>query len=162
MSLDNAPHTGVRILQKRIVENGAGTYNADFVIPANAVILDVFVHAEALWTAATSAALTAGDYASAAGVIGSVIDADGFIVATNLKATDLLAGEAIDINGLSSQGGLGGAYVTVGTNTHVTKRASTSERQVRFQVVSVGAGTAGRTLVGVMIGMPKQGADVTQ
>lgn len=119
---------------------GAGTYTADFTIPAGAEILDIIVIADALWTATTSASLEVGDYTTA----GVAIDADGFYTAVNLKATDLLAGESLSF---AQSGGKAGAY-NIGTNTHWTNRRSASARLLRSRVVTVGAaGDAGRTRV---------------
>lgn len=131
--IDNIAPVVQRVKAGRIVENGAGTYNFDVVVPAYAIISDIGVVAEALWTAATSASLVCG-------VVGD--DVDTFFAATNLKATDLTLGQSIDFY---AAGGVGGASST-GTLTHWDDRYSTSERTVRFTVTSVGAGTAGRTV----------------
>ena len=164
MSLDNLSGDVVRVKAARIVEAGAGTYNFDVFIPAGALILDILVHNEVLWAAATSAALTVGDFASAAGtqaagtaggpVIGAAIDADGFWASTSLKATDLLAGESLSMDSTQTRGAVPGAYVTAGTSTHIAERLSLVDRFVRFQVVSVGAGTAGRTYCAVVFAQP--------
>ena|SRR3990172_3570349 len=139
----SAPRSGYYSEHVLISENGAGTYDADINIPARALIGNLGIHAIALWTAGTSASLTVGDYTSSTGV---AIDADGFIAATDLKATDALAGQSIQImSGLASMGGVAGAYLA-GTNTHWTDLYSIVARFLRFRVVSVGAGTAGRTL----------------
>jgi hypothetical protein len=128
-------------MQGRIVENGAGTYTLDFKLPAGSSLVDIIVEAEALWAAGTSAAL----------IVGDATDDDGFIVSTDLKATDLLAGETIHIDGgVEGAGGKLGAYATVGTTTHVTQRYSASERTITAKVTSVGAGTTGRTRVTVI------------
>lgn len=134
----------------RFVENGAGTYQADFILPPNAVLVDIIVTAEVLWAAATSAALTVGD----------VDAATGFVVSTNLLATDLLAAtpaESISIGGqVATAGGKIGAYGGVGTNTHQTRRQASSSlltaspRTITAKVVSVGAGAAGITRVDVI------------
>jgi hypothetical protein len=159
--MDTISQDVVRVKSARFVEAGADVYNFDVFIPANSLILDVIVHNEVLWTAATSAVLQAGDYAAVAGtqaagtagapVISTAIDLDGFFINTDLKATDLLAGESIN---LDKQGGEGGAYSTVGTSTHITERLSLVDRFLRFSVTSVGAGTAGRTFVAVVFTAP--------
>lgn len=162
-AIDNLSHRVPRSDVKEIRENGAGTYNADFFVPAGSIILDVIAHNEVLWAAATSAALVAGDFASSvvSGVntIGAAISANGFIVSTSVKATDLLSGESIDFD---KQGGLGGAYATAGTSTHITERLSLVDRFVRFTITSVGAGATGRTFVGVVLLPPSDSAVVTQ
>jgi hypothetical protein len=148
---------------QEIQEDGAGTYNADFFIPAGSLILNVIAHNEVLWAAGTSASLVAGDFASSVvngvNTIGAAIDADGFIAATNVKATDLLAGESIDFYRL---GGLSPAYPTTGTSTHVAERLSLVDRFVRFTITSVGAGATGRTFCAVVYLPPSDVAVVTQ
>jgi hypothetical protein len=131
---------GVQALRARFVENGAGTYTATFNLPAGATLVDIIVEAEALWTAATSASLEVGD----AG------DPDGYLTAVDLKATDLLAGESVSLGGATVLGGVGGAYTTVGTSTHLDRNYSASASVITATVVSVGAGTAGRTRVTVL------------
>lgn len=135
-----APGGAVAVEASLTETAGAGTYTADFTIPAGAEILDIIVIADALWTATTSASLEIGDYTTA----GVAIDADGFYTNVNLKATDLLAGESLSF---SQSGGKAGAYNT-GTNTHWTNRRSATARLLRSRVVTVGAaGDAGRTRV---------------
>lgn len=127
----------------RFVENGAGTYTGTFNLPANATIKDICVHAEALWTAATSAVMKIGD----------ATDDDGFFTAVNLKATDLLAGESINF---TAPGGKQGADVDVDAAgaQHVRRRYSAAARAVSAVVTSVGAGTAGRTRVTIEYAVP--------
>lgn len=139
----SAAPVSVQCLSARFVENGAGTYTATFNLPPNAVLYDIIATAEALWTAATSAALT----------VGNADDPDGFIVSTDLKATDLVLGQSISIGGgLYTAGGKGGADATVGTNTHIVDRwySATAPYVITATVLSVGAGTAGRTRVDVL------------
>lgn len=120
---------------------GAGTYTGSVSLPAGSVVHNIIVNAVALWTATTSASLKVGDAA----------DDDGFFVATDLKATDLLAGESIDF---VQQGGKGGAYFT-GTNTHVNPRYSAAARVISGIVTTVGAaGSAGRTNMQVVYSVP--------
>jgi len=132
---------GVQVQSARFVENGAGTYTADFILPAGSTLYDIVVTAETLWTAATSAAL----------VVGNADDPDGYIASTNLKATDLLVGQSISIGGgTDTAGGLAGADAIVGTNTHIMDRFYAAESIIAATVTSVGAGTAGRTRVAVL------------
>lgn len=140
--IDNIAPVVQRVKAGRIVENGAGTYNFDVVIPAYAIISDIGVIAEALWTAATSATLDVG-------IVDD--DVDTFYDAVNLKATDLLAGESLSF---AAEGGKAGASA-VGTLTHWADRYSTSARTIRFTVTSVGAGTAGRTVCYVEYQVPQ-------
>ena len=135
-----AAPVSVQALAARLVENGAGTYTADFKLPPNATLIDIIVEAEALWTAATSAVIDVGD----------TNDPDGYFSAVNLKATDLLAGESISLGSTQVNGGDGAAYVIVGTSTHLNRRFSADARTITAVVTSVGAGTAGRTRVTVV------------
>lgn len=137
------------------VENGAGVYTGTVILPANAVLIDVIVHGEALWTAATSATL----------IVGDSVDDDGFFTAVNLKATDLLAGESIN---LYREGGKFGAdvavdYTSVATigASQVRRRMLTAERTLQAKVTSVGAGTAGRTRV-TFVFAPRAETVITQ
>ena len=130
----------VSLQSARFIESGAGTYTADFAIPENATLIDIIVEAEALWAAGTSAVLDIGDSA----------DPDGYFSAVNLKATDLLAGESIAIGSTQVRGGDDGAYLTVGTSTHISRRFSAAGRTISAVVTSVGAGTTGRTRVTVV------------
>jgi len=130
---------GTYAMKARFVENGAGTYNAVFSIPAEATLLDIIVEAEALWAAGTSAALIVGDAA----------DPDGWFASTNLKATALLAGESISLGSTQVQGGVVGAYA-IGTLTHMQRGAGKAGATITATVTSVGAGTTGRTLVTVL------------
>jgi hypothetical protein len=154
VTVAQAAPVSVQCLSARFVEDGAGTYTAVFNLPANAVLLDIIATAEALWTAATSASLE----------VGNAGDPDGFLTAVDLKATDLLAGESVSIGGgLETAGGVGGADATVGTNTHIVDRfySSSEVYPITATIVSVGAGTAGRTRVDVLyaVGNP---TEVTQ
>ena len=133
------------------VENGAGTYVADFVLPAGSVVANIIVSGIALWTAGTSAALIVGDAA----------DPDGFLASINLKATDLLAGETISLESTQTRGGNAAAYISVGTSTHISTRYAAAERTITASITSVGAGTAGRTLVTVEY-IPLQATTITQ
>lgn len=121
-------------------ENGAGTYSGSINVPPGATIVDVIVHATALWAAATSATMIVGDAA----------DDNGIYDAVNLKATDLLAGESLSF---AQSGGKAGAY-NVGTNTHWTTRYSSSARVITGKITSVGAGSTGRTRMTVLYSMP--------
>ena len=82
-------------------------------VPANSYILDVQVHGVALWVSGAAVSL----------IVGDSDDDNGFHAATNLKATDLLAGEA---NTMEHPGGLAGAY----TASEQRKFYSSSARTV--------------------------------
>lgn len=132
---------GVQTMSARFVENGAGTYTATFTLPAGSTLYDIVATAEALWTAATSAAL----------VVGNAGDPDGYIASTDLKATDLTVGQSISIGGgTDTGGGKAGADAIVGTNTHIVDRYDAAAAVITATVTSVGAGTGGRTRVDVL------------
>jgi hypothetical protein len=128
--------------EMEIEENGAaGVYTASVTLPAGATIYDIVVHGTALWGAGTSATLKVGD----------VADDDGFYTAVNLKATDLLAGESLSINGMV--GGKQGADVVPGTYPagQVSRRYLATQRVVSAIVTTVGtAASTGRTRVTVL------------
>ena len=132
----------VRAEEMTFVEEGAGVYTGSINVPAGSTILDVIVHAVALWDAATSAALIVGDAA----------DPNGFFDAVNLKATNLLAGESISF---AQTGGLEGDDLdSPAAGAHVRRRYLATARVVTGQVTSVGAGTAGRTRITVVYSKP--------
>lgn len=133
------PAAGIFAKEVTFTEDGAGTYTGGVTVPAGATIVDIIVHAVALWAAGTSATMKVGD-----------TDDDGFYTGVNLKATDLLAGESISF---AQSGGKAGAY-NAGTNTHWTNRYSASERTLNGIVTSVGAGTTGRTRMTVIYSLP--------
>lgn len=119
---------------------GAGTYTGGVVVPAGATILDIVVHAVAVWDNAGAVTMKVGD-----------TDDDGFYTGINLKATDLAAGESLSF---AQSGGKAGAYNT-GTNTHWTNRYSASERTINGIVTTASTGgSAGRTRMTVVYALP--------
>ena len=111
---------------------GAGTYTASVLLDAGTTLLDIIVNGVALWTATTSATL----------IVGDGDNDDGFFEATDLKATDLLAGQSISF---AFAGGKAGAYLA---NSHVSPRYTGNGRTITAKVTTVGAaGDAGRTRV---------------
>jgi hypothetical protein len=127
---------GVHLKEVLFTEEGAGTYTGTIALPAGSRILDIGVDGQVLWTAATSAAI----------IVGDDTDPDGFFTSTNLKATDLLAGE---INNLEHPGGKAGVYIA----SEQRVLYSATARNVVGVVTSVGAGTAGRTRLYVAYGV---------
>jgi len=129
-------------------EAGAGTYTGTVALPAGAVVVDIIVHAIALWAAATSAAM----------IVGDADNDNGFFDAVDLKATDLLAAESINF---SQTGGKEGADLDdPAAGAHVRRRYLATARNIIGKVVSVGAGTTGRTLMTVVYTVPVQTAAV--
>jgi hypothetical protein len=117
---------------------GAGTYTGSVDVPAGATILDVQVRSTALWDTATSATMDVGDTA----------DPDGFYAAADLKATDLLVGEALTFEHPADKAG---AYITGEQRDFYRSGATT----VSGVVTTVGAtGTAGRTRMLVVYAVP--------
>lgn len=123
---------------------GDGTYSVTIPVPAGALIHSIRVTPQALWTAATSAALLVGDTA----------DPDGYFVSTNLKATDLLVGEVFDTISSTLWGGKEGAYLVAASG----RRGPTTDNfgpyyaagsNIVFAATKAGAGTAGRTYCSV-------------
>jgi hypothetical protein len=122
--------------------SAAGVYSASFEVPVGAILIDIIVHQTALWTAGTSATL----------IVGDSVDDDGFFTAVNLKATDLLATESIN---LYREGGKQGADIAVDYSTvasigasQVKRRMLAAARTLQAKVTTVGTvGTAGDTTV---------------
>jgi hypothetical protein len=122
---------------------GAGTYTGSVFVQAGATLVDVIVHAVALWDTATSAT----------GKVGDVADDDGIFTAIDLKATDLLAGESISAaGGAGAAGGKAGADIA---NSQWNRRYLATARVVSLIVTAVGAsGSAGRTRMTVVYSAP--------
>jgi len=145
---------GVVAVERTFTEQGAGVYTGAVSLPAGAILLDVIVHGVALWTAGTSAVM----------IVGDVADDDAYFTISDLKATDLLAEEAISF---AFPGGEQGAdlvfTLTEGTpNTtaamRVERRYLATERVITGKITSVGTGTAGRTRMIVVYTLPESAA----
>ena len=136
---DGVNATAYQVVMEEVsfTETGAGVYTGTIAIPAGSQILDVAVHGIAVWDAATSASMIVGDAA----------DPDGFFTATDLKATDLLAGE---VNNFEHPGGKAGVYLAAEQRILYAAAA----RNVIGVATSVGAGTAGRTRLVVTYANP--------
>jgi hypothetical protein len=129
-------------------EAGAGTYTGTVALPAGAVVVDIIVHAIALWAAATSAEM----------IVGDAVDDNGFFTGVDLKATDLLAAESISF---AQTGGKEGADLDdPAAGAHVRRRYLATARNIIGKIVSVGAGTTGRTLMTVIYTVPVPAASV--
>lgn len=109
---------------------GDGIYTGTMSLPANSRITDIGCDAQVLWNAGTSASL----------IVGDGVDPDGFFTATDLNATDLLAGE---INSLEHPGGKAGAYIV----SEQRKLFQAAARDIIAVVTQVGAGANGRLRV---------------
>lgn len=112
----------------------AGTITGTVSIPAGATLLDVSLHAIAVWD--SSGAVTA--------IVGDVADDNGIFTGVNLKATDLTAGQTISAaGGTGTSGGKEGADIIA---THWNRRYLATARDVSCIVTLASTGgTAGRT-----------------
>lgn len=112
----------------------AGVYTVSVAQPAGSILLDVILHAIALWNAGTSAT----------GIVGDTTDPNGFFAAIDMKATDLLAGEAISV---ALAGGKAGADIAL---SQFNRRYSAAGRDITLEITTVGtAATTGETLLDV-------------
>lgn len=128
---------------RMLYSNGtaAGVHTVAISVPAYSILLNVGIIGVALWNQGSTAALIAGD----------ADDDNGFIVSTDLKATDLLAGESIWTGfGTGMAGGKIGAYVansqwTIGSG--VAPQYNTAVRTITFTNTTTGtAATTGETI----------------
>ncbi len=135
--LDGIPAAAGLVLMQSVSfteTSGAGTYTGTMALPAGSRIIDIGCDGIALWNSAGACALEVGDGT----------DPDGFFTSTDLKATDLLAGE---INNLEHPGGKAGAYIA----SEQRNLYSASARNVVAVVTQAsGTGTLGRTRVYVV------------
>lgn len=114
--------------------SGAGTYTGTMALPAGNRIIDIGCDGQALWNSSGACALIVGDDA----------DPDGFFTSTDLKATDLLAGE---INNLEHPGGKAGVYIA---SEQRNLYSATARSIIAVVTQASGTGTAGRTRVYVV------------
>lgn len=113
--------------------SAAGTYSGTIQLPAGAILLDLLIQQDVLWTADTSATM----------IVGDTVDDDGYFVGVNLKATDLLADESVNLT--EKDGGVNGAFNAA---THVTDRrkGTLALNKITAKITTVGTvGTAGIT-----------------
>lgn len=114
---------------------GILTYTGSVTLPAGSTLLEVVVHAVALWDNAGAVTMKVGD----------VADDDGIFIGIDLKATDLIAAEGISAAGVAgSAGGKAGADLA---NSQWNRRYLAAARVVSGIIVAAGAvGTnVGRT-----------------
>ena len=129
---------------RMLYSNGAaaGVHTVAIHVPAYSILLNVGVVGVALWNQGTSAGM----------VVGDADDADGFFTTIDLKATALLAGEAVLCGfGTGMAGGVIGAYIANsqwavgGGSTSGIYR--TTARVITFTNTTVGtAATTGESL----------------
>jgi hypothetical protein len=139
--VDGIPATAYIVQHQELTfteTSGAGTYTGTMALPAGARIIDIGCDGQVLWNSAGACALIVGDAGTA----------DGFFTSTDLKATDLLAGE---INNLEHPGGKAGAFIASEQRNLYTAAA----RDIIAVVTQAsGTGTAGRTRVYVTYAVP--------
>jgi hypothetical protein len=125
--------SGVIAKHRTFTEDGAGTYTATVVVPGCSTILDVRWSNKVVWSAATSATLNVGD----------TQDADGYFDDVDVKAAPIA-----DVNGA---GGISSFLKDTGAGAYsgLTKYLEAGTT-VTATVVSVGAGTAGRSRLTVI------------
>lgn len=128
----------VAVGEVSFVESGVGTYTGTIPLPAGARIIDIGCDGQALWNSAGACALVVGDAGSA----------NGFFTSTDLKATDLLAGE---MNNLEHPGGKAGTYIAAEQRNLYS---ATARNIIAVVTVASGAGTLGRTRVYVAYAVP--------
>ena len=134
------------------VENATGTtHTATIPIPANAVLHDIMVSNDVYWTATGAVSLTVGDTA----------DTDGYFVASDLKATDMVPGEVYSVRGgTAAWGGKNGAYLVSATgrsgpaSTNFGFHYGTASNIVATITVATPAAATGRTTVSVVYSVP--------
>ena len=121
------------------------THTGTVEIPAGSTLLNIQCVNTVLWTGGTATL-----------IVGDDDDPNGWFEATNLKATDQLVGEVLDISNAENWGGKNGAYLVAATGRKGRAEAAysgvyaASATEV-IGVVTVGtpATTAGRTFMTV-------------
>ena len=119
-------------------------HTGSVTLPAGSTLVDIIVHAVALWDSGTSATMKVGDAA----------DDDAYFTAIDLKATDLLAGEGI-ARGLTGgqEGADWGGGETAGD--HFDRAYLATARVISGIITDVNAaGVAGRTRMTVVFSLP--------
>jgi len=121
------------------------THTGTVALPAGSTLHNIQVVNTALWTGGT-ATLKVGDDD----------DDDGWFTGVNMKATDLLVGEVLDITNAENWGGVNGAYLVAGSGLKGTAQASNagvyygaSNNVIAVITVGTPATTVGRTFMTV-------------
>jgi len=134
-----------------MIENATNTiHTATVPLPAGSVLLNIQAVNTVLWTAA-----------SASLVIGDDDDPNGFLEATDCKATDLLVGEVFDISNAENWAGNNGAYLVAATGRKGSVASGnsgiyygTANNIIAVMTVGTPATTAGRTFIAVTYTVP--------
>lgn len=146
----------------RFQEDGRTSKTGKIFLPKNSLLAGVFIYAVALWTDTGAVTMDVGLYDQN----GTVVDADGYFAAINLKATDLLPNESLSF---LAPGGKQGALLafsnstTVDTRTdHITRNFFPDGAEIRGVVSAAnGDGSAGDTYLVVVHGTPLNVRDAT-
>ena len=123
------------------------SHTGSVVIPAGATLLDILVSNAVYWAATGAVTMTIGDTASA----------NGYLLASNLKATDFVPGEVFSVSGSTGNwAGLNGAYLVAATGRRGPASTNFGCNYIGASTISVvisvttPASTAGRTFVTVL------------
>lgn len=121
------------------------THTGTVTIPAGSTLLNIQFVNTVLWTGGT-AALDIGD----------VDDANGWFAAVDLKATDLVVGEVLDISNAENWGGKNGIYLVASTGrkgqavaAYSGVYAAAATEVIGVVTVGTPATTAGRSFMTV-------------
>lgn len=141
-SFSGAANAGVLVAKEVTFTetDGAGVYTGSVAVPAGATLIDVIVHAVALWNNAGAVTMKVGI---------DTVDDDGIYTGVDLKATDLVAAESLSF---AKAGGKEGIDITA---THVLRRYLATARVVSGIITAASTGgSTGRTRMIVVYILP--------
>lgn len=122
----------------------ATTHTGSVVVPAGAVLLDIQVTNQALWTGGTAVMK-----------VGDSVDDDGYFIGVDLKAADLVLGEVLSSMQSTLWGGKEGAYLVAAsgrrgpTATNFGNYCAAGTTITGVVTVGTPATTVGRTFMTV-------------
>lgn len=124
--------------------SAATSYTGTIPVPAGSLVLDIQFRTTVLW-----------DGTSASLVIGDDDDADGYLTATDLKATDMLVGEVFQMAG-QTEGWLGnnGVYLVAATALKSATYYAAANNIIGVVTPGAADGTAGRSFMHVFYANP--------
>jgi hypothetical protein len=133
-------------------EAGDTTYTGTVEIPEGAILQSIQIMSTVLWNDGTSAGM----------IVGDDDDPNGWFETVNLKATDLLVGEVLDISNAENWGGKQGVYLVAATGRKGRTTAGVDSGTYYgaasevIGVVTTGGqnGSAGRTFMFVTYAVP--------
>lgn len=126
-------------------EDGSGTsYTGTIAIPANTLVLDIQFRSTVLW-----------DGTNASLVIGDDDDANGYLTATDLKATDMLVGEVFQMGGQTESWlGNNGVYLVAATGLKSATYYAAANNIIAVVTPGAADGSAGRSFMHVFYASP--------